>query len=141
MIDKIELWSNANTQSGYLSIMTIINSEGKKHANLLHATHKNDVIQISLIDPLSQRDSEFSAQINALKNTLSNRKQHHVQITYAGCQDKDHGTCGDMSLIMLQEVIEQVSNTPTVSINNQIAVNIAHTNQTNYENSIFHNID
>ena len=141
MIDKIESWSNANTQSEFLSIVTIINSEGKKHAILLHATHKNDGIQITLIDPLSQQDSEFSVQINALKNTLSNQKQHHVQIIYAGCQDKDHGTCGDMSLIMLQEVIEQASNKPTVSINNQIAVNIADTDQTNYENSIFHNIE
>ena len=83
----------------------------------------------------------LNAAINALKNTLSNQKQHHVQIIYAGCQDKDHGTCGDMSLIMLQEVIEQASNKPTVSINNQIAVNIADTDQTNYENSIFHNIE
>jgi hypothetical protein len=46
-----------------------------------------------------------------------------------------------MSLIMLQEVIEQASNKPTVSINNQIAVNAADTDQTNYENSIFHNIE
>ncbi len=87
---------------------------------MLYAKQENNIVRITLIDPLSQEDTEFSAQINALNSTLNNQKQSHVQIIYAGCQDKDHGTCGDMSLIMLQDIIEQISNKSTISLNNQI---------------------
>ena len=123
MIDKIDSWSNSNNkQSDFLSITTVINGGSKKHAILLHATHKNNGVQITLIDPLSQEDTEFSVQINALKNALSNQKQYHVQIIYTGYQHKDYGTCGDMCLIMLQELIEKPVNKTITSVGNEIII-------------------
>ena len=89
---------------------------------MLHATHKNNGVQITLIDPLSQEDTEFSVQINALKNALSNQKQYHVQIIYTGYQHKDYGTCGDMCLIMLQELIEKPVNKTITSVGNEIII-------------------
>ncbi len=39
IFDKIESWSNLNDkESEYLAILTVINSENKKHAILLHST-------------------------------------------------------------------------------------------------------
>ena len=46
-----------------------------------------------------------------------------------------------MSLIMIQEIIEQVSNKFTLKLSNEIAVNIADTDQSNYKNSTIDYID
>jgi hypothetical protein len=139
IIDKIEYCFNSSSkQNEFFSIVTVTNDENKKHAILLHAKQEGNSLQITLIDPLSQEDTAFSAQINALKNTLNNQKQCHVQIIYAECQDKDHGTCGDMSLIMLQDIIEQISNKSTISLNNQITV---YADQTSYDVTQLHNFD
>jgi len=138
IINKIEHWFNSSSkQNEFFSIVTVTNDENKKHAILLHAKQENNSVHITLIDPLSQEDTEFSAQINALNSTLNNQKQCRVQIIYAGCQDKDHGTCGDMSLIMLQNIIEQISNKSTISLNNQI---IGYADQDSYDVTYQHKI-
>lgn len=136
VLNNILNWSvNKNTFGQYATIVKIENNAGKKHAILLHAKQEDNTIEITLIDPLSQENSEFIVQLNTLKTTLSNQISHQVQIVYEGCQDKDYGTCGDMCLIMLQELIEQTANIPT------IGNNFLDTNQINHGDNIFHNFD
>ncbi len=122
MIYKIKSWSNCvYKHCDFLSIVTVINKRSKKHAILLHGIQKNNIIKkITLIDPLSQQDSEFFYAINEIKNTLNNQLQVEIRIFYAGCQDKDYGTCADMSLIMLQKVIEKAEQADRLICNSDI---------------------
>jgi len=54
---------------------------------------------------MSEEDSVFKSEITNLAN-LFHQQGAIVQVIYSGKQDKDYGTCGDISLIMLLELIE-----------------------------------
>jgi hypothetical protein len=111
LFNKIESWSNLNDkQSEFLAIITVINSENKKHAVLVHSTKSNCEIQkIALIDPLSENESIVKPEITNLVY-LFHKKGTVIQVIYSGRQDKNYGTCGDISLIMLQELVENTIN-------------------------------
>lgn len=109
--DNILDWlANQNTSSQYASLVKVENAIGQKHAILVYTKQNNNQTEITLIDPLSQEDTEFAEQLNVLKAVLNNKALHQVRIIYAGCQDRDYGTCSDMCLIMLQELIEKSVN-------------------------------
>lgn len=107
ILDKIEFWPNLNNKrNDFLAIVTVINSENKKHAVLFHYNKTNgEIPKITLIDPLSKEASTFKSEIVNLAY-LFHQKGKVVQIIYSGKQDKDSGACGDISLIMLQELID-----------------------------------
>ena len=136
IIDKMESWFDLNNkQSEFLAIVTVINSENKKHAVLLHSTKTDGEIQkITLIDPLSEESSTFKSEIANL-TYLFHQQGTVVQIIYSGRQDKDYGTCGDISLIMLQELIENAINQKVID-DHLIASSLY-----NFESSMFHNFD
>jgi hypothetical protein len=64
---------------------------------------------VSLIDPLSEGESPIKLELSSLAEWLG-RKGVVVEIVYSGLQHADHSTCGDMSLIMLRELVEDTSN-------------------------------
>lgn len=93
--------ANQNTSSQYASLVKIENAIGQKHAILLHAKQKDHRTEITLIDSFSKEDSMFKIEIEKLAQSF-NQKEATIKTVYSGRQDKDYGTCGDMSLIMLE---------------------------------------
>ena len=87
-----------------------------------------------MIDPLSEESSTFKSEIANL-TYLFYQQGTVVQIIYSGRQVKDYGTCGDISLIMLQELIENAINQKV--IDNHLIASSLH----NFESSMFHNFD
>ena len=106
-MDNVLNWlENYKAFDNYVSIVKLENKIGQKHAVLLEAEKDNNFLEITLTDPLSEKDSEFKIQLNTLQESMTHKITNEVQIIYKGCQDKDYGTCADMCLIMLQEIIE-----------------------------------
>ena len=95
---------------------------------------KPEIQKITLIDPLSEKESIFKTEITNLAY-LFHKQGTVVQVIYSGRQDKDYGTCGDISLIMLQELIENTINQKVID-DHLIASSLY-----NFESSMLHNFD
>ena len=54
-----------------MSIATVINSAGKKHALAVHIEREYNIFKVYIIDPLSCDKSEFKQEISDLQNILS----------------------------------------------------------------------
>ena len=100
-------WQQHSLSQHYSAIVKLENEEGNKHAVLLYATKLNNNTVVQIIDPLSKGDSTFVEQIEQLANNIATPKTIANTI-YTGQQCKDDATCGDISLIMLQELTELV---------------------------------
>ena len=94
--------------SHLLSVVTVKNSEGAKHAILLHAekTIGENVI-LKFIDSLRE-DSAFKEAVEKLSGKLTKGAlvKHHIN---NGEQDKDASTCADMSLIKMLKIYEGIA--------------------------------
>lgn len=133
-----------NMQDGvslYAALVKVTNQAGVKHAILLSAQQTSGKVQITITEPLAKEDSTFGTQLNELHNALKAQGFDDVAINYAGTQDKNYGTCADMSLIMLQELIEQTANKLILDTCTQTIVNNFGNNHINYENTQSHNFD
>jgi len=103
------LTSNIDGQITHLSIIEITDNN-KHHACIIQAIYSNNKLHLNIIDPLSKEDSLFGPQLDEvrsfLENTLSqNGYTVECNITYKGLQDAQYATCGDMCLIMTQELM------------------------------------
>ncbi len=112
IVKNIEQWQINSTQpSKHLSIMTLKNEEGKKHAVALSTEKKDIGLKIDIIDPLNDMVKEFTKEIEDLHKSLS-VFNGEVTYTYSNKQDIKSPTCADISLFELFEISqnkEQVS--------------------------------
>lgn len=106
----------------YGALVKLEDESGNKHAVLFHASKAIDHLAITITDPLSQEASTFKLEIAKLTESLY-EEGRAIKVVYSGRQDENYGTCADMSLIMLKELIEQTANIPALNICNQIIVN------------------
>jgi hypothetical protein len=74
-----------------------------------------------LIDPLSEKESIFKSEITNLAQSL-HQEGRNIEVVYSGRQDENYGICADMSLIMLQELIEQYANKPILDYHKQTII-------------------
>ena len=131
ILDKVMAWHDSNEeQKHFLSIATVINSAGKKHALAVHIEKEYNISKVYIIDPLSCDKSEFKQEISDLQNILSILPGVSYQI-YTGEQDINAGTCGDISLFELfnilnsklgkfQQFNDKIFSDTAVVINNKI---------------------
>jgi hypothetical protein len=142
LILKFNNWK-MTTSSHYGALIGVENELGNKHAILLHASRiKGNLIKITLTDPLAEQDSVFKAEIKKLAHSLQ-QEEVNAEIIYSGRQDKDYGTCADISLIMLQELIEQTANTYSIKSGQVIDdnLNIPLMTLSSAYNDVIHNFD
>lgn len=105
ILDKVMSWHDSNNeQKHFLSIVTVINNIGKKHALALHIEKVYDTFKVYIIDPLSCDKSEFKQEISDLQNILSILPGVSYQM-YTGEQDINSATCGDISLFELFKIL------------------------------------
>ena len=111
VIDSLNNWQDHITYAdNYGAITKLTNIYNNQHAVLLQAMKIDVKIAVILIDPLSQDYSEFIPQMDNLLQYISSQKSvNKVDILYSGKQDHEYETCADMSLIMLQDLIEDLS--------------------------------
>jgi hypothetical protein len=128
--DNLNWLAYQNTSNQYASIVKVENVSGKKHAILLHVIQGNDTLHINLTDPLSEEDSTFKLEITNLAQSL-HQEGATIEVVYSGKQDKDYGTCADICLIMLQELIGTSINTSCSH----------YLEQNHYNNDLLHNFD
>jgi hypothetical protein len=110
--ENIDAWLNTtvllNRTESYAAVVSL---EGVNydHAVLLKAVKKDaQTLEIKLIDPLPKENDMFKQQADELVNDLAEHfGDENIQYIYSGRQCKDSATCGDMSLIMLQETLEK----------------------------------
>ena len=107
LIFGLEYWYNHSELINYSAIVKVENQLDNRHAILLTASKTNNQsVVITIIDPLSDQDSMFKVEIEQLAQLLNNQG-FSTNILYSGIQDKDYGTCADLSLILLYEVLEK----------------------------------
>ena len=122
VVNHLNNWrDNLTDVSHYSAIIKLTNIHHDQHALLLQAARVDDKISVQLIDPLSAAHcAEFFLQIDRLLQDLyAQQSVHQVNIVYTGRQDHEHGTCGDMSLIMLQEWTQAINDQKQDNINIQ----------------------
>ena len=105
IVEKLISWIEQGKQKHYGTIIKLKNEQDNKHAIVLYATKVEDSIEIKIIDPLDREDSKFTLQMEKLAEELS-LVTNEIEQIYSGRQYKDDATCGDISLIMLQELCE-----------------------------------
>lgn len=93
-----------------LSVIGIKNDD-ELHACVIQVISNNQQLNINIIDPLSEEDSEFKAQLSELQRSIEKELAQYTDllqcnIIYSGVQDVGYGTCGDMCLIMIQQLLE-----------------------------------
>ena len=146
IMEQEELLSNLSDwqtipYSHYSALIKLENESGDKHAVLFNASKAADHLAITITDPLSQEASTFKSKIENLTESL-HEEGRAIKVVYSGRQDEDYGTCADMSLIMLQELIEKTANESIASVDDQIiAGNCINLEQIKYDNSQYHNDD
>ena len=118
-------WAKNIIIDNYFTIAKIKNNFNQNHAILIHAKRTTaKVINIIIIDPLSEEDSEFKEALCALKDKIVSSLNHHssvsAEIVYTGVQDAASATCGDMSLIILRELSDGESLDKIISYNKEI---------------------
>ena len=131
ILDKVMAWHDSNEeQKNFLSIATVINNAGKKHALAVHIEREYNIFKVYIIDPLSCDKSEFKQEISDLQNILSILPGVSYQM-YTGEQNINAATCGDISLFELFKIINnkvgnfqqldnEIYNDTAVIINNKI---------------------
>ena len=102
--NKLDNWLKESKQIHYAAIIELKNDKGSRHAVLLKSEKLGKAVEIEIVDPLSKEDSAFIGQMDKLVASITTPGIIHT--TYSGRQDKEYGTCGDMSLIALQELLE-----------------------------------
>ncbi len=118
-------WTKNIIIDNYFTIAKIKNNFNQNHAILIHAKRTTaKVINIIIIDPLSESDSEFKEALCALKDKIVSSLNHHssvsAEIVYTGVQDSRYGTCADMSLIILRALSEGKNLDKIISYNKEI---------------------
>lgn len=88
----------------YLSIL-LIKGTSSDHAVVL--CKKNDTI--SIIDPLGKQ-SEFSTSLEEIKKDLIASGVKSVNIIYSDLQQVNSGTCVDISLILIKNILDIIQN-------------------------------
>ena len=126
-------WKIASS-SHYGALIKIENEIGNKHAVLLYASKVQNQVVITITDPLSNEDSTFKSELEKLAQSL-HEQGTIVDVMYSGRQNKDYATCADMSLIMLQELVELEAN----MIHKKVLNDIVTFTHASYENCAYHN--
>ncbi len=107
---SIKYWFEAKTYQYYTGIVGIENKQGDKHAILLYgiksSNNKESIFKI--IDPLSKKDNMFTQEIEYLASDIKSFGK--VSVLYSGIQGKEHGICGDISIILLQDLLSNITN-------------------------------
>ncbi len=107
IVSQIKSWVNSGSkQSQFLSIVTLTNPEGEKHAVALNIEKKGKYFELNIMDPLSYNSSKFTNEMTALQKTLSVFSGVSYQV-YTGNQDVKYSTCGDESLFKLFEISQE----------------------------------
>ena len=96
---------------GAFETLTMISVQGSsctKHLVLcaIYKSIEEKKMNISLIEPLSRKDSIYKSELNLIKERIETLSLGVLNLIYSGLQDKNYGTCGDICLIMMQKVIE-----------------------------------
>jgi hypothetical protein len=106
IVESIQDWVKNNSQKHFLSIVTLENEAGKKHALALHIQKSDNGLQIRMKDPLPYVIQEFGNEVEKLQQLLSSEFFGKVIISPTGKQDIKSPTCGDVSLHELVEIHE-----------------------------------
>lgn len=139
LLSSLSDWQNIPS-TYYGALIKLKNESGDKHAVLFHTSKAADHLAITITDPLSQEASTFKLEIENLAQSLR-QEGGLIEVVYSGKQNENYGTCADMSLIMLQDFIEQATNKPILDTRNQTLVDNFNSNHINYENTQSHNFD
>lgn len=144
---KITQWlllnNNIDGKTIYLSIVEITDNN-KHHACIMRAILSDKTLYINIIDPLPKKDSIFKNQLEKLKSFLDKTSAQNgytlqYDITYKGLQDSDYATCGDMCLIMLQELMYDQSIKYGNITNIDLSFSIQSINRTSLNELLPHN--
>lgn len=108
---RVQEWYQKKDSNYYGSIVALYtNDQSVGHAVLVYAEKVFFGIKIRIIDPMSVHDSIYTEQIKLLLQNLQITllPAHYIStdIIYSGKQNAEYAICGDISLIMLQELIE-----------------------------------
>ncbi len=106
IIQAIKQWNNSDdVPAQYLSILTLTNAERKKHALTLHIEKHNNILKITIADPLSCDNAEFKQEIRELRGLLSIFPGIRYKVVHTAIQDINSPTCADVSLHAILESI------------------------------------
>jgi hypothetical protein len=102
--DAVDGWIKSEFTNNYIALIGLEEEvSGGKHAILMEAIRQDaGGAKIFLMDPLPFLDSTFAGELECLLDSL----KYETNVIYTGRQDKDFGTCGDVCLIIAQELLE-----------------------------------
>ncbi|XVN40821.1 MAG: hypothetical protein RCO49_08735 [Rickettsia endosymbiont of Argas persicus] len=102
ILDTVSVKKAICNNNQYLSIL-LIKGTSSDHAVVLV---KKDGI-VSIIDPLSIK-SEFSSSLEEIKKDLIASGTKSVNVVYSNLQQINSGTCADISLILIKNILDKV---------------------------------
>lgn len=137
--------NNVDEKTSYISVVEITDID-KHHACVLRAMLRGKTLYINIIDPLSEEDSLFKNQLEKLKSSLKKTLAQsgcavQCDIIYKGLQDSDYATCGDVCLIMVEELIYTQSVKYGNEVNAVLNYSVQSINGTSLNDSGIHNSD